>query len=70
MGLKEWIVPQERHFFDLLEQDADVVEEGAHALLDLMTDFRDVPAKRKRIKDIEHRGDEVAHRMLAFLART
>jgi len=70
LGLKEWIVPQERHFFDLLEQDADVVEEGAHALLDLMTDFRDVPAKRKRIKDIEHRGDEVAHTIFEELNKT
>src|SRR2546427_3154755 len=70
MGLKEWIVPQERRFFTLLEQDADVVEEGAHALLDLMTDFRDVPAKRKRIKDIEHRGDEVAHTIFEELNKT
>jgi len=70
MGLKEWIVPQERLFFDLLEQDAAVVEEGARALLDLMKDFRDVPAKRKHIKDIEHRGDEVVHTIYEELNKT
>jgi len=52
MGLKEWIVPQEKHFFDLLEEDAKTVAEGARALLDLLRDFRDVKAKRKHVKDI------------------
>ena len=36
MGLKEWIVPRERLFFDLLEQEADVVAEGARALLEFL----------------------------------
>ena len=70
MGLKEWIVPQERRFFDLLEQEADTVAEGAQALLDLLTDFRDVPAKRKHIKDIEHRGDEAVHTIFEELNKT
>ncbi len=70
MGLKEWIVPQERYFFDLLEQDAAAVEDGARALLDLMTDFRDVPSKVKHIKDIEHRGDEVVHTIYEELNKT
>ena len=70
MGLKEWIMPQERRFFELLEQDAAAVEEGAHALLDLMKDFRDVPAKRKHIKDIEHKGDEVVHTIYEELNKT
>jgi predicted phosphate transport protein (TIGR00153 family) len=70
MGLREWIVPQERYFFDLLEQDAAAVEDGARALLDLMTDFRDVPSKVKHIKDIEHRGDEVVHTIYEELNKT
>ncbi len=70
MGLREWIVPQERLFFDLLEQDAAAVEEGAYALLDLMKDFRDVASKRRHIKDIEHRGDEVVHSIYEELNKT
>jgi len=70
MGLKEWIVPQEKHFFDLLEEDAKTVAEGARALLDLLRDFRDVKAKRKHVKDIEHRGDEIVHTIYEELNRS
>jgi len=35
-----------------------------------MTDFRDVAAKRKHIKDIEHRGDEVVHTIFEELNKT
>lgn len=70
MGLKEWIVPQERHFFDLLEQEAEIVAEGAEALGDLVRVFRDVRAKRKHIKDIEHRGDETVHTIFEALNKT
>ena len=70
MGLKEWIVPQERRFFDLLEEDAKAVAEGARALLDLLRDFRDVPGKQKHIKDIEHRGDEAVHTIFEELNKT
>src|SRR5467141_3778031 len=63
MGLKAWIIPQERQFFDLLEKLAATVDEGAIALVDLLHDFRDVPMKCRRIKDAEHHGDETAHRV-------
>jgi len=70
MGIRGWIIPQERHFFDLLEQEAAIVVEGAHALRALLKDFTDVPAKRKRIKDIEHRGDDVVHSIFESLNKT
>src|SRR5437867_8579709 len=70
MGLKEWIVPQERRFFTLLERQADTVAEGADALLELLRNFRDVGAKRKHIKDIEHRGDEIVHTIYEELNKT
>lgn len=70
MGFKEWIVPQEKHFFEMLEHQADVVVEGAEALLDMTKDFRDVEAKRDRLKDIEHRGDDLVHEIAEALNRT
>ena len=70
MGIKEWIIPQERQFFELLEQVAATVEEGARALQDLLKDFRDVPGKRKHIKDIEHRGDDLVHTIFEELNKT
>ncbi len=70
MGLKEWIVPQEREFFDLLEKEAGVVAEGAVALRELLRNFRDVAGKRKAIKDIEHRGDDIVHTIYEELNKT
>src|SRR5207245_1320702 len=63
MGLKAWIIPQERQFFDLLERLAATVDEGAIALADLLHEFRDVPMKCRRIKDVEHHADEIVHRV-------
>jgi len=70
MGFKEWIIPQEKHFFDMLEKQADVVVEGAEALLDMTKDFNDVAKKRDRLKDIEHRGDDLVHEIAEALNRT
>src|SRR5438132_11071248 len=70
MGLKAWIIPQERQFFDLLEKLASTVDEGAIALVDLLHDFRDVPMKCRRIKDAEHHSDEIVHRVFEELNKT
>src|SRR3989304_3012811 len=70
MGLKEWIVPQERQFFDLLDRQAAVVAEGAIALRELMQGHTDVAAGRKHIKDIEHRGDQTVHTIYEELNKT
>ncbi|HEX9908074.1 MAG TPA: DUF47 family protein [Thermoplasmata archaeon] len=70
MGFKEWIIPQEKHFFELLEQQADVVLEGAEALLDLTKNFDRVAEKRDKIKDIEHKGDELVHTTAEQLNKT
>src|SRR2546427_12984515 len=70
MGLKAWIIPQERQFFDLLERLAATVDEGAIALADLLHEFRDVPMKCRRIKDVEHHGDEIVHRVYEELNMT
>ncbi len=70
MGFKEWIIPQSKHFFDMLEHQSDVVVEGAEALLDLTKNFNQVAEKRDKIKDIEHRGDEIVHEVAEALNRT
>ena len=70
MGLKEWIIPQSKHFFDMLEQQADVVVEGSEALLDMVKNFNNVAQKRDKVKDIEHRGDELVHTIAEELNKT
>jgi hypothetical protein len=70
MGVKEWIIPQEKHFFDMFDQQADVVLEGAEALLDMVTNFTLVAEKRDKIKEIEHKGDELVHHISDELTKT
>jgi len=70
MGFKEWIIPQEKHFYEMLEQQADVVVEGAEALMDMVSHFDHVAEKRDKIKDIEHKGDELVHTIATALSKT
>jgi hypothetical protein len=63
-------MPKEKIFFDLFEQSAKNVHEGAIALLDLLTDYTDIQNKTKKIKNIEHAGDEITARIFDILAKT
>jgi len=64
------LIPKEMVFFDLFEEAAKNAHQGALALLDLLNDFRDVGAKVKRIKDIEHAGDKITHTTIEKLNQT
>jgi predicted phosphate transport protein (TIGR00153 family) len=70
MGFKEWIIPQSKHFFDMFDEQADAVLEGAQALMDMVTNFDHVEDKRDKIKDIEHKGDELVHHISDELTKT
>jgi predicted phosphate transport protein (TIGR00153 family) len=70
MGFKEWIIPQEKYFFSMLDKQADTVLEGAETLLDLVKNFDNVADKRDRMKDIEHRGDDIVHEISEALNKT
>jgi len=70
MGVREWLVPREKRFFDMLESQADLVVRAAEALVALFADYRDVGIKRGRIKQIEHEGDAKVHAIYEALNRT
>lgn len=63
-------IPQEERFFDLLNQSAETVLEGANALVDFLENYTDVERKARRLKDIEHSGDEITHEIFGALNRT
>jgi predicted phosphate transport protein (TIGR00153 family) len=64
------LLPRETVFFDLFEEAAKNAHLGALAMADLLGDFRDVPAKVKKIKDIEHAGDKITHDTIEKLNQT
>ncbi|MDN7023666.1 DUF47 domain-containing protein [Methanoculleus sp. FWC-SCC1] len=70
MGIKEWVVPQDRIFFDLLDRQAETVTQAAALLVDIVENYTDVKEKVRRMKDIEHAGDEITHEIYEHLNRT
>ena len=69
MDIKEWMTPQEKQFFDDLEAEAENVLQGARAFRAIFDDFTRLSDHRRRIKDIEHRGDEIVHHIYESLNR-
>jgi uncharacterized protein Yka (UPF0111/DUF47 family) len=70
MGFKDWLIPQDKIFFDLFEQQATIVKEAAEQLVVLTEDFTNVKEKRQGIEQLEHRGDQVTHDIYEQLNRT
>lgn len=70
MGLKEWIIPQEKQFFDMLEREAANVLKGVEALRNMLLHYENINEKRKHIKDIESAGDAIVHGICKELNRT
>ena len=70
MGFKEWIIPQEKYFFSMLDKQADTVLEGAETLVDLVKNFDNVAEKRDKMKSIEHKGDDIVHEITEALNKT
>jgi len=70
MGFKEWIIPQDKVFYSLIEREAQLVLEGAKAFHDFMNNNSDIEKAREEIKKIESKGDEVVHDVFHRLNRT
>lgn len=70
MGLKEWLIPQDKQFFDLFDRLAAVVVVASYRLVDLVDDFTDVKAKVDNLERLEHDGDKITHEIYEHLNRT
>ena len=70
MGLRELLIPQDKVFFDLFEQQAATVKEAAYQLVGLTEDFKNVKEKRHAIELLEHKGDKHTHDIYQQLNRT
>ncbi|HQD27050.1 MULTISPECIES: DUF47 domain-containing protein [Methanoculleus] len=70
MGIKEWVVPQDKVFFDLFDRMAATVVSAANLLVELVENFENVKEQCQRMKEIEHQGDEISHEIYEQLNRT
>lgn len=63
-------LPRDEHFFDYFHDAAGNAAEVAQALIDLLDHYSDVGRKARRVRDLEHRGDEITHQIFNALNRT
>jgi predicted phosphate transport protein (TIGR00153 family) len=63
-------LPRETSFFDFFEQHAALTIEGSKEFLSLVTTGANIPAKCRRISDIEHETDTITHRCVEALHKT
>ncbi len=69
-GLLSKLLPREESFFDMFVEMAENIHDGAQGLADLLANYTDVPGKVDRIKEIEHRGDDITHNLITRLNQT
>ena len=70
MGIKEWVVPQDKAFFDLFDEMARTVVAAADLLVEFVENFENVKEQCHRMKQIEHQGDDISHQIYEQLNRT
>jgi uncharacterized protein Yka (UPF0111/DUF47 family) len=61
MGIREWVIPQDKIFFDLLEELVDVVEAASRELVRFLEQFDTISTAVPRIESFEHEGDRITH---------
>jgi len=64
MSFKEWILPQDKIFFEILEDQAELVLKAAQLFKKMLNEPENCSANMKEMRQIEHEGDEVVHRMI------
>ncbi|PVX25352.1 MAG: DUF47 domain-containing protein [Candidatus Bathyarchaeum sp.] len=70
MGFKEWIIPQDKIFFNILEQQADLVLKAATLFKKMVNDPENYAEKMKEMRLLEHQGDEIVHDMIHRLHKS
>ncbi len=64
------LIPRETKFYDMYVEMAQNLIAGAQLMKALLENFQDVPAQVARLKDIEHRGDDMMHALMTKLNQT
>lgn len=63
-------MPREEKFFDLFEEMANNLVESAKALEAMLADMSHAESHAAKVKDIEHKCDELTHRTMDALHKT
>ncbi|HWR36321.1 MAG TPA: DUF47 family protein [Clostridia bacterium] len=64
------IVPRETKFFDMFSEMSANLCDGARVLRDVLANYQNVDISVQKIKEIEHKGDDMTHAVLVKLNQT
>ncbi len=64
------LLPREDRFFDLFEKAGANLVDCAKCLSDLLNDFEHLADYARRMRELEHRGDEIIHEVMNLLRQT
>jgi predicted phosphate transport protein (TIGR00153 family) len=64
------LIPRERRFYDLFEQQAATIVRSADLLERALADVGELSAFQQEIKVLENRGDQITHEIVSTLNRT
>jgi predicted phosphate transport protein (TIGR00153 family) len=64
------LVPREKRFYELFDEQVLHIVAAAEVLAELFADFRDIAERQRLIKEREHQGDDVTHEIVRTLNRT
>ena len=70
MGISFPFLPKGDKFFDLFEEGAANLVETAKLFRELVQEWEDVHGKVAEIGDLEHKGDDITHRIMSDLHST
>lgn len=72
MGIKEWLIPQDKVFFSLLIAQSSLILKGAKTLTGVFVSYNPKKAavQRKVLKKIEEQADSIIHQVYERLCST
>lgn len=65
-----WIRSNDKAIIDVLGEQAENLLKATSMLVELMTKYESVPDHLSRITDMEHEGDEIAHKLFNIIDQT
>jgi predicted phosphate transport protein (TIGR00153 family) len=72
MGFKEWIIPQDKVFFTLIEKQSELVLSGAKLFKDIVKNYsvQKLDERFENVRELEHQSDEVVRIIVQKLHRS
>jgi len=64
------LIPKDEKFFAMFREMSHNIVEGAELLKDMLDNFTDPAASQRKIKDIEHKGDNITHAIIKKLNKS